>query len=62
VGSFAFIKTLVNSTGSGSAHNYFLRFSNHAGGTHTAAFPSGTWRNMQSTLGEGQAAVWQRQS
>jgi hypothetical protein len=62
VGSFAFIKTLVGSTSSGSAHNYFLRFSNHQGGTHTAAFPSGTWRNMQSTLGEGQAAVWQRQS
>tara|TARA_Y100000114_G_scaffold32974_1_gene28348 strand:+ start:721 stop:1050 length:330 start_codon:yes stop_codon:yes gene_type:complete len=60
VGSFAFIKSIVGNTSAGASHNYFLRYSNSSASTGTT--PSGTWRNMQSTLLEGLAGVWQRQS
>ena len=63
VGSFTMMRRLAFNTSGNATGSSFLRYS-HGGATDLSSTNvSGTWRNMQgATLGEGLAAVWQRQS
>ena len=63
VGSLAFCRRIVGSTSGSSTPSNFLSYAG-VGSSGVSDFNvGGTWRNMQgATLGEGLAAVWQRQS